>query len=336
MTAASLTAVLIVRDEAEHLVGCLESLVPFVDEIVVHDTGSTDDTVSIARRLGAVVTQGTWTNDFAAARNDALRSCRTDWLLSIDADERLRATDALRHAITASRGDVLTVEVHNDHHAMNYVHRAPRLLRVADVRWAGRVHEQPVRIDSGPLHAAALDATAASLDHLGYADAAVQQRKSRRNAAIAAAELERLDDDVHADETARSFAALDLARSAMSAGDVDRGRVLFDDVRRRWPGRPAARSATDALARHLLAVGDDATVVRLVDELRQQGADHQYCNWLAAQAYAQLGEVEVAWSLLQSISEVVDTDGRRYPAEHVAQMRSLLEQLVRAHGRSLG
>ena len=82
---------MIVRDEAERLPQCLTSVAGFVNEMVVLDTGSQDDTVAVARSLGATVHEIAWPGDFAPARNRALDLVQGDWVLVLDADERLRA-----------------------------------------------------------------------------------------------------------------------------------------------------------------------------------------------------------------------------------------------------
>ena len=81
---------MIVRDEAERLAACLRSVQGFVDEMVVVDTGSSDDTVAIAEGLGATVHRIDWPGDFAPARNQALQWVSGDWVLVLDADEQLR------------------------------------------------------------------------------------------------------------------------------------------------------------------------------------------------------------------------------------------------------
>ncbi len=81
---------MIVRDEAERLERCLASVAGFVDEIIVVDTGSRDDTIAIALAQGATVHQRPWPGDFAAARNQALELVNGDWVLVLDADEWLR------------------------------------------------------------------------------------------------------------------------------------------------------------------------------------------------------------------------------------------------------
>ena len=66
-----LSAAIIVRDEADFLRRCLASLAGVVDEIIVVDTGSVDDTVAVALAAGAVVAHRPWDGDFSAARNRA-------------------------------------------------------------------------------------------------------------------------------------------------------------------------------------------------------------------------------------------------------------------------
>ncbi len=84
---------MIVRDEERFLSDCLKSIQSIADEIVVVDTGSKDQTASIAERFNAKVYHFTWQNDFSAARNEALKRCHGKWILYIDADERVSPAD---------------------------------------------------------------------------------------------------------------------------------------------------------------------------------------------------------------------------------------------------
>lgn len=79
----------IVKDEETTLPDCLNSVKDVVDEMVVLDTGSTDNTVAVAESLGAKVHRYQWNNDFAAARNESLKYVQGDWVLVLDADEQL-------------------------------------------------------------------------------------------------------------------------------------------------------------------------------------------------------------------------------------------------------
>lgn len=185
---------LVVRDEAAHLAECLASVREIADEVVVHDTGSSDATVAIARAAGARVFEGQWRDDFAEARNVALAASTATWVLSLDADERWRGDPAaLRTALLAAApAAAFTVAVTNIAPAElggDYEHRAPRLFRRAGTRWQGRVHEEPA---GAQVRLVPLPPEAGSLLHLGYSDPAVHAGKSARNAAIAQAELDSL------------------------------------------------------------------------------------------------------------------------------------------------
>ena len=85
---ASLSVIIITRNESANIGECIAS-VSFADEIVVVDSGSTDDTREIARSLGAKVTLTEDWPGFGPQKNRALERATCDWVLSIDADERV-------------------------------------------------------------------------------------------------------------------------------------------------------------------------------------------------------------------------------------------------------
>lgn len=80
---------MIVRDSARTLDACLSSIRPWVDEIVVVDTGSIDDSPEIARRYGARVSHFPWCDSFSLARNESLRLARGEWLFWMDSDDTI-------------------------------------------------------------------------------------------------------------------------------------------------------------------------------------------------------------------------------------------------------
>ena len=80
---------MIVKNEAGTIGPCLESVRGIASQVVIVDTGSTDGTVAVARKLGATVLCSPWEDHFANARNAALAPITTDWVLSLDADEEL-------------------------------------------------------------------------------------------------------------------------------------------------------------------------------------------------------------------------------------------------------
>lgn len=84
-----LSLCMIVKNEAENLLRCLALAQPYVDEMVIIDTGSEDSTPAIAASYGAKVGYFAWKDDFAAARNYALSQATGQWILMLDADEEL-------------------------------------------------------------------------------------------------------------------------------------------------------------------------------------------------------------------------------------------------------
>jgi glycosyltransferase involved in cell wall biosynthesis len=140
----SLSAAIIVRDEAEHLDACLASLRDLADQIVVVDTGSSDASVDVARGHGAVVDHVPWQDDFAAPRNRGLDLATGDWVLQIDPDERVVGDPA---QVRAALDDATSVA-----YRVRFVPRpgwTPRReLRLwrhrDDIRFEGRVHETVV------------------------------------------------------------------------------------------------------------------------------------------------------------------------------------------------
>ena len=102
-----LSLCVITRDAAAQLAGCLAS-VPFASEIVVVDSGSTDHTVEIARGCGARVLVREWTG-YGAQKNFAVAQATNDWVLCLDADERLtpQLAAAIGTAITGSTSATL-------------------------------------------------------------------------------------------------------------------------------------------------------------------------------------------------------------------------------------
>jgi Flp pilus assembly protein TadD len=92
----TLSLCMIVKNEGAHMARCLSSLKPVVDEIIVVDTGSTDETKRLSEVFGAKVFDYAWTDDFAAARNFSLSKARGRWILVMDADEAISPLDYRR------------------------------------------------------------------------------------------------------------------------------------------------------------------------------------------------------------------------------------------------
>jgi len=101
----TLSAILITRNEAHNLHDCLQSLHGWVDEIIVVDSQSTDNTVEIAQQYGAKVAQPSDWPGFGMQKNRALDLATCDWVFSIDADERVTPELAAEIKMILETGD---------------------------------------------------------------------------------------------------------------------------------------------------------------------------------------------------------------------------------------
>ena len=183
--------VMVVRNEAAGLARALASALPWVDEALVLDTGSTDDSVALARAAGARVEHFTWVDDFSAARNQALALAGADWHVVLDGDEWLAeggaALAALRHTAPGFVG-ALRVDSRFGEAGEVAPSWLPRVLP-GPVRYAGRIHEQPV-------HALPLQRLPVVVGHGGYQPQALAA-KAGRNARLLTLALAEAPDDAY-------------------------------------------------------------------------------------------------------------------------------------------
>jgi len=172
---------MIARNEERCLERCLRSAEPYVDRLIVLDTGSTDRTIEIARDCGAEVFERRWTDDFAAARNAVLSRSSADYNLILDADEWIEEGGEHITALRERRQPKVyllkvrsTLQQHtSDIQSFNWLMR----LLPRGVRYRGRVHEQPHH----RLPTERLDVT---LGHDGYTPQLLKAKRGRNRALL--------------------------------------------------------------------------------------------------------------------------------------------------------
>jgi hypothetical protein len=322
-----LAAVIIVRDEAELLARCLDSLRGVVDEIHVHDTGSTDGSPEVALRAGAILSAGLWNNHFAEVRNAAMQGWTADWALSIDADDQVHADlPRLRELLATLPADAASLEIDNERQGDPFTYRTVRLFRPVRTRWVGRVHEQVVA-RKGTLRVVDLPRDIIHLAHTGYDTAEQREAKALRNMILGRMELDDLAGDPAGNRDLIARTLLDLGRSCIGAAHRQDAVDTLEMLRDLFPGTRERLQGTDHLAQLMLAEGLDEVALVLVEDMRASGAESTYCDWLAAQALAQLGDVDEAARLLGNVGRIVDTAGRRHDASALTEMKKLVVAL---------
>ncbi len=165
---------MIVRDEIELLGSCLDAARPFVDEVVIADTGSEDGTWEWVRERADRSLRIPWRDHFAEARNQSLAAASGDWVLILDADERIEGdAAALRRALAEPRALAWRLRVRSDVGTGSEEFHAVRLFRRRpDLRFSGRVHEQVTpalrEIAEREPGWRVADLAAAHVEHAGY------------------------------------------------------------------------------------------------------------------------------------------------------------------------
>jgi tetratricopeptide (TPR) repeat protein len=195
---SSVSLCMIVRNEAQCLAECLQSVLGAVDEMIIVDTGSTDETVLVAKHFGARVASFPWQDDFAAARNASLAHARADWIFVLDADERLVQDHGPRlRALLHGPAEVVAYLIQQRTptpssvaNGMVRVEWLPRLFRNRpNIRYTGAVHECILPSVTGNGRVVATDVLVAHDGYLRSPDAL--REKATRNHRILTRELER-------------------------------------------------------------------------------------------------------------------------------------------------
>ncbi|MDB6041130.1 MAG: hypothetical protein JWM99_4971, partial [Verrucomicrobiales bacterium] len=275
--ATKLSVCLIVKDEEKFLRQCLQSIRNLANQIVVVDTGSTDRTVEIAREFGAEVYSFIWSDDFAAARNEALKHATGDWVLMLDADEELPVTQHAKLLEDIENSDVIgyrlpLVDIGKEAEGRSHV---PRLYRNAPgLYYTGRIHEQIfgslLLVSEGWGIGLALGT--AEILHHGYTRESVRDRnKVERNLNLLKLAISENDRDVNL--------IMNLGLELVRSGDLTGGLVQYREAFEMMSVQPTAQVVPELrevlltqLTSHLYKIGAQDEVVRtLTSPLAKRG-----------------------------------------------------------------
>lgn len=152
MTGKLISACLMVKNESANLNRCLKSIKQFVDEIIIVDTGSVDNTLEIARHYGARIYNHPWEDDFSKHRNQSISYAEGEWVFIIDADEELVKPESLtwsqvreifkKHTKDFPAAAVQIRDIQKGLEVLKF--NSTRFFRNGKVKYEGIVHNQPI------------------------------------------------------------------------------------------------------------------------------------------------------------------------------------------------
>ena len=324
-----ITPVMIVRDEETFLPDALASLTalrPILARTCIYDTGSIDATIDIAQHAGASVRRGFWDDDFARAKNEAVGMSRSDWVLSLDADERVVGDPALLsaalRAAEAKGLDAVVIDV-EDVQGGQILTVAPsvRLFRSSRARFRNRIHEVVTRRDGSPLRAARIPRDALHLRHVGYGPEEAMARRKARNSRIGDLEVAAAR---QGDDRVRLVEALvNRGRSRSIGGHWAQGIQDWSEARASSADTPFRLYASELLARAYVEVGQVAEAAAVLRDLRAQGSDSNLVAWLTARAFVLAGRPHQTVQALRDIAQPVSALGERHPLAPLLEIRML-------------
>lgn len=305
-----ISAVYIAKNEAHNMARSLESIKGTVDELILVDTGSTDETVNIFRSYGGQVFFQAWQNDFSAPRNLALSKATGEWIIILDADESF--SDDTRHNIRAVLEAaapevngflVRMINLDKDTGKALDEFYALRLVRnISGLNYKGRVHEMMHIGDDYFYGLQRVSPELLSIDHTGYT-ASISVEKNRRNISL----MEGAIADGEPEE--RYYTSLYESYSAL--GDMEKALhyARLDVARGRQPVTYASRSYRGLLSYYAKDNSPEARQERLklaaqaageFPELPDFHAEYSECLYQLGRYGEAKQEMELALSLMDN------------------------------------
>ena len=318
MRQLTLSAAMIVRDEAALLGACLESLRGVVDEVVVVDTGSVDGTIQIAQAFGAKVVRHRWNDDFAEARNVSLEHVSGDWVLYIDADERLTDADLVNWEELLGDPNVVAYRLWLSPVSSASAYREYRLWRNEPrIRFDGVIHERVVPA----IHRVAdedsktVELSELRLLHVGYEGD--QTAKHKRNLPLLRRQV--------AIDPSNLFARHHLSRVLDGLGDSDEAEAVLvgavDFARTLRVADPLACLSYVDLIRMRARRGED--VEALIGEARAAFPRNLVVAWIYGRSLMAAGRYVEAIKVLQELVELSAQPSK--PGDPAYDLRLLAE-----------
>lgn len=272
----TISLVMIVKNESSKLPRCLESISGIVDEIVVVDTGSIDDTVKIAKSYDAKIFEYKWNDNFAEARNFSLQQSTGDWNLVLDADEYIinNCKDSIREFTSGNQaiGRIRRIDKFQQNGEIKHAQAFISRLIPKGVYYKGRIHEQ---IES---HLPTVN-IAVEVYHDGYFDNPAV--KSDRNIYLLLLELQESPND--------PYFLFQIAQEYKIAGEYLAAKEYFKKCYPLLSEHDGIRSkAIVEYLYNVLATGDFELGLELIHKEQNNLADYPDFHFVSGLLYMEL------------------------------------------------
>lgn len=292
----NISVCMIVKNEEADLAASLQSVQKYSDDIVVVDTGSTDRTKEIAQQYTDRVLDYAWHDDFAAARNFAIDSAKNDWVLILDADERVTRFNAksvnklektpkvLGRAKVVSRFS----EDGSDTPDATYM---VRVFNRQHYHYDGVVHEQVVPRTDIPRKLQELDIV---VEHDGYLPSHIEgKQKMERNQRLLQAAIR--------EEGEQPYLLFQLGRTYVTLGQHKQAAELFQKALAREPDKRKeyVHDAVQSLGFALINDGRAREALALAEYEPMLGRSANY-RFMMAHVYMNNAQFDRAVQLFQS------------------------------------
>lgn len=186
-----ISACVITKNEEKNIGNWLKYMSAIADEMIVVDTGSTDNTVLIAKNAGAKVFFFKWINDFAAAKNYAINHAKGDWIIFLDADEYFTEETIVNvrnvisnHHKNKKIGSIMcrliNIDTDRNNRIIDTMLQVRIFRNISSIRYAGKIHENLRNLHGDRVMIFSKDI---EIYHTGYS-ANILREKSERNLLI--------------------------------------------------------------------------------------------------------------------------------------------------------
>jgi len=302
---ATLSVCMIVKDEENNLTELLPSIEKFADEIVVVDTGSTDNSLSIAKKFGAKTGTFEWCDDFSKARNRSLELAECEYVMWLDADDRIEDGEArkitqLKEQLSPNSPKAFMFKIKSlfTNSRSDVCYQVRLFPNREDLRFKGRVHEQIVwAITKAEIP---LAITEVEITHTGYENPIGNRKKLLRNLKLL---LEDLKENPH-DPAVNHF----TAKTYLGLGDTKKAKeYLYKTLTEEYKSTnaPSYIEAAIMLANIHLQEHDPNRAKELLHNLLKNFPKNDIVKLALAEVLARCGEYRKALGYLEEIR----TDG---------------------------